>query len=181
MRLICVRHGATPLSQQKRLCGWTDVALSALGREQATRTAQELRGGGYRFTKVYASPLLRCQETARLLAPGREIIPLAEMKESFYGAFEGMDHAQAQRADPEGYRRWMEHWRTVGPPGGESYAQVLARVRRGLGQIMETAGPTETVLLVSHAGALSALYALLSGQDEPVCHLRPAGWYVAGF
>ena len=115
MRLICVRHGATPLSQQKRLCGWTDVALSALGREQATRTAQELRGGGYRFTKVYASPLLRCQETARLLAPGREIIPLAEMKESFYGAFEGMEHAQAQRADPEGYRRWMEHWRTVGP------------------------------------------------------------------
>ena len=181
MRLICVRHGATPLSQQKRLCGWTDVALSALGREQVAHTAQELHRGGYRFTKVYASPLLRCQETARLLAPEMEIISLEALKETFYGTYEGLNHEEAQRADPEGYRRWMEHWRTVGPPGGESYAQVLARVRRGLDQIMETAGQTETVLLVSHAGALSALYTLLSGWEEPVCHLRLAGWFAASF
>src|SRR5206468_18417 len=64
-RVFMVRHGATVLSAEDRFAGVTDVELSDEGREQARRLAERL--SDEKIAAVYASPLGRTVETARIL------------------------------------------------------------------------------------------------------------------
>ena len=65
-RIFLIRHGATTLSAEDRFAGATDVPLSDIGRAQVRQLAARL--GGDEITAVYASPLGRTVETARILA-----------------------------------------------------------------------------------------------------------------
>src|SRR5437588_12901321 len=65
-RVFMVRHGATVSSAEDRFAGATDVALSDEGREQTQRLAEGL--SRETFVAIYASPLSRTMETARILA-----------------------------------------------------------------------------------------------------------------
>jgi len=65
-RVFMVRHGATVVSAEDRFEGATDVELSDEGREQARRLAERL--SNEKITAVYASPMGRTVETARILA-----------------------------------------------------------------------------------------------------------------
>ncbi|MCH8199757.1 MAG: histidine phosphatase family protein, partial [Chloroflexi bacterium] len=60
-----VRHGETEWNAQERVQGQTDVPLSDVGRGQVARTAERLAGCG--FGAVYASDLVRAQETAQII------------------------------------------------------------------------------------------------------------------
>ncbi len=64
--VFMVRHGATVLSAEDRFAGVTDVELSEEGREQARRLAERL--SDEKIAAIYASPLGRTVETARILA-----------------------------------------------------------------------------------------------------------------
>ena len=65
-RIFLVRHGATVLTAEDRFAGATDVELSDEGREQARRLA--IRLSRENVVAIYASPLGRTVETARILA-----------------------------------------------------------------------------------------------------------------
>jgi len=65
-RVFLVRHGATELSAEDRFTGETDVPLSAVGRDQVHLLAARLAHEP--VVAVYASPLGRTVETARILA-----------------------------------------------------------------------------------------------------------------
>jgi alpha-ribazole phosphatase len=75
----------------------------------------------------------------------------------------------------------MEQWQTAAPPGGESLADLEARVRAAGDAV---AGPGRT-MWVTHAGVIRTLRVLLSGSDWPtamqsrVPHLSPE-LFVAG-
>ena len=70
-RIFMVRHGATVLSAEDRFAGVTDVELSEEGREQARRLAERL--SDEKIAAVYASPLGRTIETARILAAPHDL------------------------------------------------------------------------------------------------------------
>jgi broad specificity phosphatase PhoE len=57
-----VRHAESAWNAENRLCGRTDVPLSAAGREQAARLAE--RFAVLRPEAIYTSPLRRAVETA---------------------------------------------------------------------------------------------------------------------
>src|SRR5262245_57887066 len=65
-RVFMVRHGATLLSAEDRFAGVTNVELSDEGREQVRRLSERL--SAEKIASVYASPLGRTVETARILA-----------------------------------------------------------------------------------------------------------------
>ena len=65
-RVFMVRHGATVLSAEDRFAGVTEVELSDEGREETRRLAERL--SREKISAVYASPLGRTVETARILA-----------------------------------------------------------------------------------------------------------------
>jgi bisphosphoglycerate-dependent phosphoglycerate mutase len=66
-----IRHGATVLTAEDRFAGSTDVELSDEGREQARQLAERLRRE--KMIAIYASPLGRTIETARIIAQPHDL------------------------------------------------------------------------------------------------------------
>ena len=142
-----VRHGQTDWNLAKRIQGSSDIPLNATGRDQAEATGRALAGG--RFDAIYASPLSRAMETARIISGhvglGRPEA-LAAVAERNYGEAEGMTGEQILARWPEG----------TPVPGRETRDEVVARALPALRDLGER-HPDENVIVVSHGGVISSL------------------------
>jgi probable phosphoglycerate mutase len=142
-----VRHGQTDWNLAKRIQGSSDIPLNGTGRAQADATGRALAGGA--FTAIYASPLSRAVDTARIISghlglgePER----LEAVAERRYGEAEGLTGAEI-----------LERWPEGAPvPGRESREQV---VERALPALLDLGArhEGEHVIVVSHGGVISSL------------------------
>jgi probable phosphoglycerate mutase len=112
-----------------------------------------------------SSPLGRARQTMEL-ARGKLELPVADyalddrLREIGYGTWEGLTLAESEATDPDIYaRRLADKW-TVGPAGGETYADVQVRVRAWYDELR-----TDTVA-VAHGGTCRALMVSL-GLETP--------------
>ena len=81
-----IRHGMTQGNLEKRYIGRTDQPLC----EHGTVQAQTLANIGLPDCDfVFASPYLRCLQTAHILFPDQQIDILDELRECDFGDFEG--------------------------------------------------------------------------------------------
>jgi len=163
-RLFLVRHGATVLTAEDRFAGSTNVLLSDEGREQARRLGERLHGEA--IAAVYASPLTRTMETARLLAePHRlSIQPVEALREIDHGRWEERTRAEVEKLYPEEYTSWEADPYTFAPEGGETGLSVTARALPAILSIV-SAHPGHTVLVVSHKATIRLLLSSLLGFD----------------
>src|SRR5437660_10327643 len=104
-RVLLVRHGATVLSAEDRFAGAVAVLLSAGGRDQARRLGDRLAHED--IAAVYASPMSRTMETARLIirSHGLEVTPVSDLREIAHGRWEGKTRAEVEQEFPEEYNR----------------------------------------------------------------------------
>jgi broad specificity phosphatase PhoE len=163
-RIFLVRHGATVLTAEDRFAGATNVALSDEGREQARLLGARLEGEP--LTAVYASPLDRTMETARLIAaPHRlEIQPREGLKEISHGRWEGLTRGEVDAQFPAEATAWEEDPYTFAPVNGESGLAVTARALPVLVEIVrEHQGGS--ILVVSHKATIRLLLSSLLGFD----------------
>lgn len=163
-RIFLVRHGATTLSAEDRFTGAMDVPLSDEGREQARRLAQRL--GGEPLAAIYASPLGRTAETARIVARphGQEVRFRDGLREISHGHWEQLTRREVDERFPEEAAAWEEDPYTFAPAGGESGLAVTARALPVLLEIVrEHRG--EAVLVVSHKATLRLMLSSLLGFD----------------
>ncbi len=118
-RIFLVRHGATVLSAEDRFAGATDVALSDLGREQARRLAQRLTSE--KIGAVYASPMARTIETAKILAEPHQLDVQTRdgLREISHGRWEQKTRREVEEQFPEEAAEWEEDPFTFAPQGGE--------------------------------------------------------------
>jgi len=101
----------------------------------------------------FASPARRTLDTARAL--GLDAAPEPRLREQHFGAWIGRRHAEIEAELGEAYR---EFWRTPAtnrPPGGESFADQIARVAPCLPEL-----PDGDVVLVIHSGTVRAILAI---------------------
>jgi broad specificity phosphatase PhoE len=145
--LWMVRHGETEWSRSGRHTGTTDLPLTPAG--EAAARALRPRLAGVTFARVLASPLERARHTGAL-AGFQNAVPDARLTEWDYGEYEGVTTPEIRRSAP-GWTIW-----THGAPGGETAAQVAARLDAVIADIRATDGP---VLVFSHGHALRALAA----------------------
>ena len=159
-----VRHGATVLSAEDRFAGVTDVELSEEGREQARRLAERLRHE--KITAVYASPLGRTVETARILAAPHnlKVQTCDGFREISHGHWEGMRRHEVEKKFPEEMAEWEKDPYTFAPAGGESGLAVTARALPGLITLVRE-HPGENILVVSHKATIRLLLSSLLGFD----------------
>lgn len=147
-----IRHGQTEWNRERRIQGHLDVKLSDLGREQARRTGQALRGEGIEF--LYASDLSRALETATIIAEQLGIPvtgTLCDLREINFGRWEGMSIEEIATAEPEAYARWREDTVNQPVPGGESFRMMAERVLRCMADLGEK-HPRNKVAVVTHGG-----------------------------
>lgn len=97
----------------------------------------------------YASPSRRTVETARALGLEPELIH--EFREQDFGEWTGHRHDELAATGGEAYAEFWNDPAGGRPPGGESFADQVARVRLGLARIRS--GPAT---LVVHSGTIRA-------------------------
>lgn len=155
--LVLVRHGETDMNRELRFQGQVDVALNATGHEQARRVAARL--AGEQAHALYASDLLRAQQTAQPIAHGLALRPVAEsgLREQSFGRVDGMRVDDIQREHPDAWAGWLRFDEHYAMPEGEStrafHARVMAAIQRLVG-----AHPDQTVVIVTHGGVLDMVY-----------------------
>jgi broad specificity phosphatase PhoE len=163
-RIYLIRHGATLLTAEDRFAGATNVALSDEGRQQATCLSQRL--GAFPVSAVYASPLDRTMETARILAQphGWEVNPRDGLKEISHGHWEQMTRHEVEQQYPKEAAAWDEDPYTFAPEGGESGLQVTARALPALLEIVRQ-HEGQAIIVVSHKATIRLLLSSLLGFD----------------
>jgi broad specificity phosphatase PhoE len=135
-----LRHGETEWSKANKHTSRTDIDLTAHGEEQARALGKLL--GGLRPAVVLVSPRRRAQRTVELAG----LVPYEvddRLVEWYYGRYEGLTTAEIHRERPN-WTIWSGD-----PPGGETAAEVGARVDAVLARI-RAALPLGDVLVVAH-------------------------------
>jgi 2,3-bisphosphoglycerate-dependent phosphoglycerate mutase len=177
MEIMLLRHGESEGNAQGRMQGRRDYPLSELGREQAARAAEFLAARGAPFAAIYVSPLRRAFETASIVAT-RGVEPLPEVDEDLpeigAGSIEGLNEAEIRERYPEFMTRSLTETGDFSDYGGESYADVQARVRRVLARLAARhRNALDRVLLVGHGGFHYQLAKALLCEPVPrVCILK---------
>jgi probable phosphoglycerate mutase len=147
--LYVIRHGQTEWSANGRHTSYTDLDLTEEGERQAKALRPAL--AGHHFAAVWTSPRARAVRTAEIAG-----LPVTgvddDLAEWNYGDYEGVTTVEIRKEDPE----W-NLWRT-GAPGGESPAEVGARLDRVLARVDE-ALPDGDVAVVAHGHSLRVLTA----------------------
>ena len=163
-----LRHGRTEHTPERRYSGRNDLPLSLTGRAEAEAAAA--RAGELGIDAVVASPLRRTRETAEIVAAalGLPVEVDDDLAELDFGDLEGLTLDEALTKHPLATRRFMADV-TAAAPGGESVAQVSARVARARRRILERhAGGT--VLIVSHVTLIKLLLAAALEADDAIVH-----------
>ncbi len=163
-RLYLVRHGATPLTTEDRFSGEQNVFLSEIGHAQVERLAVRLSDDN--LAAVYASPLDRTMETARILAAPHQLTPIPnyDLREISHGHWEGLSRTEVETRFRDEYMAWEEDPFTFAPAGGESGISVLARVLPVLREII-LRHQDRNVVVVSHKATLRLAISSLLGFD----------------
>lgn len=155
-RLVLVRHGEASGNREMRYLGSTDAPLTANGHAQADQVARAVVQ--FAPVVVYASPLTRAVATATAIGlfVSAEVRIEANLRESAFGAWEGLTRAEALARDAGLVRRWESDADVAPPDGGESLSETQRRVAV-CADLLAARHPGTTLALVSHVGPVKAL------------------------
>lgn len=159
MTVYVVRHGEAEGNREGRFLGQVDPPLTEKGRQQASAQGAALKGLG--IARIVASDLDRARTTASIIgeALGLAVESTAALREVNHGVIDGWlasdimnsEYGPAREKDKYNYR----------PPGGESYADIEARI---LGVLPPPSGGP--ILLVTHLGPMRVLLHRLCGRAQ---------------
>jgi 2,3-bisphosphoglycerate-dependent phosphoglycerate mutase len=159
------RHGQTPWHAENRYCGSSDVGLTAVGEQQATRLAEWAVAA--RPDAVVSSPMRRCRETA---APATAAIGAAEpvvvdeLREVHFGIAEARTLDEVEADHPGTVAAFRSDPVRHAFPGSEPPADAARRVAAVL-RGLAAAHPGDHLLVVAHNTALRLTLCLLLGID----------------
>jgi probable phosphoglycerate mutase len=116
---------------------------------------------------LVASPLGRAAATARIVAevvgiPAERCRFEPRLMEVAVGDWEGLDHAEIERREPELVRRHPHHGWYLHAPGGERYAAALDRAGTWLRGLDEA----RQLIVVAHGMIGKILRGFYGGLDE---------------
>ncbi len=159
---MLARHGQTDLNKSGVYLGRGDISLNDTGRKQAQKLCDQL--AGVRFDAVYTSPLIRCRETACIVAPDYSPIQIDGLMELNFGEWDGRHYEEIQKTDPSAWLSWTENGIDGAPPGGESARAMYERVEKVILDIARRHEKADArVLIIAHGGTLRAIAAWAVG------------------
>lgn len=169
--LTVVRHGETDWNRDRRIQGQTDIPLNEVGLRQA----DELRGvlDGVPLDAVYASDLERAWQTAAVVAEPRGLAVQRRpaLREKDFGTWEGLTDSEVRVRFPDAVAgSWGD---------GETADELSRRVLGAIDEIV-AAHPGGSVLVVSHGGAIRALYRHAGLEQGPIGNCVPATFVADG-
>ena len=165
-RLILIRHGQSLANANNLFAGHSDFDLSDFGHAQAACAASYLKRTEP-IDRIYASDLLRAYHTATPIgkAFGLEVIKDTGLREIYAGDWESLSFPAIAESYPEEFRVWREDYSHARPVGGESTAEVYARVVPHICELAER-HDGECLLLATHATVVRAFDSFAHGYSK---------------
>jgi broad specificity phosphatase PhoE len=162
LEIYIARHGQSEWNQFNRIQGQTNTRLSPQGVQQSQDLCRAL--GDRDLTEIFSSRLERSIQTAQPLSSQLRI-PIQSTELLNELAFGGMEGKYLRDLDEEDQRVW--DWWMADPirrriPGGESYQDLLGRIRIFLDDLSRIKGG-RTILIVGHLRANQVLLGCLAG------------------
>lgn len=154
--LVVVRHGITDWNVDGRFQGQLDIPLNKAGRRQAEAVRAHLES--IAFDHVYASPLKRTEETARIVAVNQHVVADWRLAEIHHGDWQGRTKEEIALRWPDEWAAWNKDPLRTKTIGGESPDGVRRRVQEFLAML--TGG---NVLCVSHGIVIQTVRHILLG------------------
>ncbi|MBO4232235.1 MAG: 2,3-diphosphoglycerate-dependent phosphoglycerate mutase [Bacteroidales bacterium] len=120
-RLVLVRHGESEWNKENRFTGWTDVALSDKGREEAKEAGKKLLEAGFNFKYCYTSYLKRAITTLNIILEEMNLLWLPvektwRLNEKHYGTLQGLNKSEtAKQYGADQVQLWRRSY-DVRPP-----------------------------------------------------------------
>ena len=149
LQVYLLRHGETFWNADgNRYCGITDIGLTEKGIAQANLAASLLKG--ISFDAVYASPLQRAFNTAKIASGNAEVIKDERLIEANFGDWEGKTRDEFIVENPLLWQNWSDEPDDVRAGGnGETAMEVVNRVNDFFNELVEKY-PSGAVLVVAH-------------------------------
>jgi len=154
-----LRHGQSEGNARRTFQGRMDLPLAEAGRAQARAVGSWLADKG--IGTLFASPLLRAAETARIVAQVCGLDTEPHLDDTFVemdtGLFSGLGYDEAQERHPEIFTSFQgRSWEAV--PGAEKADALYARAMRAWSLLRERALSGENALAcISHSGFIQWL------------------------
>ncbi len=158
LTVYVVRHGQTDWNKDGRIQGGTDNPLNTTGREQAAAMGRLM--AEVKVDTVYVSSHQRARQTAAVFEGRAPIVAMDELRERFFGKFEGANDKDAAIMTDWNKRRFT--W-TDDMEGGETLESQSRRAEAALRQIREKHKDGGTVVIVGHGGINPLLVSHLLG------------------
>ncbi|UBU10605.1 histidine phosphatase family protein [Nonomuraea gerenzanensis] len=181
-RIMAVRHGESEANLAHREAGETplvyergddEVTVTELGRAQAAALGRLLAAlpGGEAPELVWCSPYLRALDTWKIAQEAWGVQPLPvtvdeRLRDQEPGAFARFNLAAIRERHPEELKRRESLGAyAYRPPGGESLADVVVRLRAFL-RDLDGRAAGRRVLIVAHDSVVLALRHVLDGRPD---------------
>ena len=171
-QIFFARHGETSWNRERRYQGQKDIPLNETGRRQADAIGpllvDLLAANGLHPSDLdwYVSPLSRAAETMTRMRAAFEKDNLPEVQtddaliEISFGVMEGNLHSELKIDSPVPVgERNADYW-DFRPPEGESYQDVVARLKQFSLQLNRPA------IIVAHGGVLRAVRHMISDMPQ---------------
>ena len=170
MELRIVRHAESTGNAAGRWQGRDDTQLTGTGREQASKLGKSFKAEGYQPSHIYASPLSRTFDTARIASShiGLEesIVKWDDLMETDVGIFSGLNWEDIETRYPEIAVDFAETRNMDIVEGAETLAERNSRARRVVDRIIADHDNDHQVLVVSHGGFMQFIFAELVGSNR---------------
>jgi alpha-ribazole phosphatase len=159
--LYLLRHGQIQGHDRKRFIGQTDIPLDKTGQDQALFWKKSF--AHIQFEKIYTSSLLRCQNTADLICPGKKIQVDIRLNEINLGTWDGKPFDHIQKTYPDLFEKRGKEIESFRPPGGESFNDLYNRVSPFFEAINQDL--KKPCLVITHSGVIRVMVCKYLGMD----------------
>ena len=160
MKMYLVRH--TKPDIPTGICyGQSNLDVCESFEEERQRVERKL--GQLPIGKIYSSPLLRCVRLAESFA-GRygHIRYDNRLKEMNFGDWEMKSWEKIMKLEVAG--KWFKDFYNLAVPGGESFADLVERVREFYLEIASDPDQQDC-LIICHGGVIRAMNIIINGTD----------------
>ncbi len=166
MKIVLIRHPA-PLIKPGVCYGRLDIPLHPSAAADVGRLMADPALSG--ISHVWTSPATRCRAIADPIARAAKASFIIDdrLQELDFGDWEGRPWDAMARVDLD---RWAAAPLPFAPPGGESGAEIIARLRAFQGTLHRD---QRDCVVVSHGGPIKILTALLQGRPVDLLEAAP--------
>jgi len=169
-QLILVRHGESLWNAREIWTGWTDIALSEKGKEEARAAGRLLKN--FKIDIAYTSSLIRAKQTLDEIAnflpsPITQTIQNKALNERDYGEFTGKNKWEIEKSvGKDEFQMIRRGWNTP-IKNGETLKDVYNRVVPYYKQeILPKLIAGKNVLISAHGNSLRALVKYLENISD---------------